>query len=313
MSKKNKNKQNTEYNVSVSGINSSRPVTDEDMDEIVIPYVRQRFDRGFRSMFIYIFALYLVLVVAVYFGDVGNFYNLLKYGALFFLGLFLFFVFFKFLNTLGARRLRKKSLFLKEVEFVSFSKDHRKTMSYKYGSLIVPSMVVKETTKRGGRLEKVYDCVLQDTNHFSAGCRINRRLIKGDKVYKITDKNENVIYLIGEGKKHHRNAYKTKSNPVLESILRAFLCCFGMGLIILIIQSVITLIHYIYECIIYKEILTIECVTWYTLFGEVSKGSLFLFFAFMLPTIVFILILMLLPILGTHIVDMFFGLGKKNK
>ncbi len=174
-------------------------------------------------------------------------------------------------------------------------------------------MTVKETIKNGRTRIATYDCLLQDTNHFSLGNSINRRLQKGDKVYKITDKKGEVLYLIGEGKKHPKSPKKSKGLHTLLSILRAFVGCMSLGIVFILLQLAETLFFYIGDCIRFKELLGFNGITWYCVFGEVSNFWEFLAFAFLVPVLLFLVMLILMPILGTHTVDMFFGPDRKKK
>ena len=310
MSKKKKDNKNNQI---TQEFHLSRQVTDEDMDEIIIPFVIRRYSYGIRSLTIYLGVLMLLLFTCIHFADDVDIFELLKYGLGFLGFLLLIFAIFSIANTYKARKQYKDTLYITEVEFVEFSRKQIKTYSTKYKTLVVPSMVVNEFTKNGYKHSATYDCILQDTDHFSAGNSINRRLQKGDKVYKITNRKGQILYLIGEGKKHPKKLKQSKGVQILLSIGRAFVGCLKLGIVMLLLQCGFTLIRYVVDCSVYKTIFGFNQISWYCVFGEVSNIWEFLLFAFLLPAIVFVLILMLMPIMGTYTVDMFFGVGKKDK
>lgn len=67
-----------------------RVVTEEEMNEIIIPYLRVRFTSGLVSLFVFLGILMLILFCAVYFSGEDHALSILLYGGVFLLALLLF-------------------------------------------------------------------------------------------------------------------------------------------------------------------------------------------------------------------------------
>lgn len=205
---------------------------------------------------------------------------------------------------MGIHKAKKRKLYIKEVTFVAFSRTVKHNMSTKYKNLVIPTMKVMEVQGSGKKHLKEYECLLQDTDHHSAGNRINKRLQKGDKVYKITNEEQEVLYLIGCGKKHRNKHRQSKDNSVGAALLKAFIGCGIMAILILGIQFLLSGGYYLFGCIfIYKRFVDFNYTGWITILGWVKHFNEFIFIGLLLPALWLVLVLILMPFLGTHIVD----------
>lgn len=171
-------------------------------------------------------------------------------------------------------------------------------------------MVVREMKPGGFYSKAEHVCLLQDTNHLSAGNKINSQLKKGDKVYKILNEKNEVVMLIGCGKKHNHKEEQRKEESIVSALIRAFSGFVGLAIIILGIQFIITGGYYLFECIfIYKEFVDFKCTGLITIFGWVQDFKTYMFIGLLLPGLYLGLMLLLIPIMGTYIVDL---LGPKR-
>lgn len=241
---------------------NSRLVTDTDMEEIISPYLKKRFEGPQKRI------IPILLVSSIFFVLIGIFTNtsidiILKTVIVCACVLLFFALYFKICAALMIRRISKGESYIKKVEYV----DWERGINAKNNVALV-LMKVKEYDEHGKASIQKYECLTNDVKDKVYGNSINRRLRKGDVVYKITDKDDKVILLIGDGKGDlpvQKSLFVRLIAGFIASFIFAFKSAFVIGLLIVFFQTLISLVVNLFNGDLFSGF------TWYSYIGGLSE------------------------------------------